>query len=144
MRGGEVAVENALGHVAAFDPKTAPWCVYTDPEVASVGLTEAQAREEGYDVLVGRFPLTASGKAQTYGGTDGFVKVVSEARFGEVLGLHIVAPHASDLIHEGGLALALEATLDELVATVHGHPTLGEAIREAALEIRGEALHLPH
>ena len=143
MRGGEVAVENALGHVAAFDPKTAPWCVYTDPEVASVGLTEAQAREEGYEVLVGRFPLTASGKAQTYGETDGFAKVVSEARFGEVLGLHIVVPHASDLIHEGGLALALEATLDELVATVHGHPTLGEAVREAALEVRGEALHLP-
>ncbi|TEU17810.1 MAG: dihydrolipoyl dehydrogenase [Anaerolineales bacterium] len=144
MRGGEVAVENALGHVAAFDPKTTPWCVYTDPEVASVGLTEAQAREGGYEVQVGRFPLTASGKAQTYGDTDGFVKVVSEARFGEVLGLHIVAPHASDLIHEGGLALALEATLEELVATVHGHPTLGEAVREAALEVRGEALHLPH
>jgi dihydrolipoamide dehydrogenase len=144
MRGGEVAVENALGHVAAFDPKTAPWCVYTDPEVASVGLTEAQAREEGYEVRVGRFPLTASGKAQTYGETDGFVKVVSEARFGEVVGLHIVAPHASDLIHEGGLALALETTLDELVTTVHGHPTLGEAIREAALEVHGEALHLPH
>ena len=143
MRGGEVAVENALGHVAAFDPKTVPWCVYTDPEVASVGLTGVQAREEGYDVRVGRFPLTASGRALTYGETAGFVKVVSEARFGEVLGLHIFAPHASEMIHEGGLALALEATLDELVTTVHGHPTLGETVREAALEVRGEALHLP-
>ena len=143
MRGGEVAVENALGHAAAFDAKTVPWCVYTDPEVASVGLTEAQAREEGYDVQVGRFPLTASGRALTYGETDGFVKVVSEARFGEVLGLHILAPHASEMIHEGGLALALEATLDELVATVHGHPTLGEAVREAVLAARGGALHLP-
>jgi len=144
MRGGEVAVENALGHTATLDLKTVPWCVYTDPEVASVGLTEAQAREEGYDVRVGRFPLNASGKALTYGETDGFVKVVSEARFGEVLGLHVVASHASDLIHEGGLALALEATLDELVTTVHGHPTLSEAVREAALEVHGEALHLPH
>jgi dihydrolipoamide dehydrogenase len=75
IRGGEVAVENALGHTATFDPKTVPWCVYTDPEVASVGLTEAQAREQGYDVRVGRFPLNASGRALTYGETDGFVKV---------------------------------------------------------------------
>ena len=70
--------------------------------------------------------------------------MVSEARYGEVLGLHVVAPHASDLIHEGGLALALEATLDELIATLHGHPTLGEAVREAAMECRSGALHLPH
>jgi dihydrolipoamide dehydrogenase len=144
MQGGEVAVENALGHKAKLDLKTVPWCVYTEPEVASVGLTEAQAEETGYDVRVGRFPLNANGKALTYGETDGFVKVVSEAQYGEVLGLHVVAPHASDLIHEGGLALALEATLDELIATLHGHPTLGEAVREAALECRGGALHLPH
>jgi dihydrolipoamide dehydrogenase len=142
-QGGEVAVENALGHPARLDLKTAPNVVYTDPEVASVGLTEAQAREAGYDVQVGRFPLTANGKAVTYGETDGFVKVVSERRFGEVLGLHIVAPHASDLIHEGGVALALETTLDEIAATVHAHPTLGEAVREAVLAARGGALHLP-
>jgi len=144
MQGGEVAVENALGHPAKLDLKTVPWSVYTDPEVAGVGLTEAQAREAGYDVVAGRFPLNANGKALTYGETAGFVKVVSEARYGEVLGLHLIAPHASDLIHEGGLALALEATLDELITTLHGHPTLGEAIREAALECRGAALHLPH
>jgi len=144
MRGGEVAVENALGYQAKLDLKTVPWSVYTDPEVAGVGLTEAQAREAGYDVVTGRFPLNANGKALTYGETGGFVKVVSEARYGEILGLHLIAPHASDLIHEGGLALALEATLDELLTTLHGHPTLGEAIREAALECRGGALHLPH
>ena len=143
MRGGEVAVEKALGHTATFDPKTIPWCVYTAPEVASVGLTEAQARAQGYDVQVGRFPLNANGKALTYGEIDGFVRVVSEARFGEVLGLHILAPHASDLVHEGGLALVLEATLDELLATIRAHPTLGEAVREAALEMRDGALHLP-
>jgi len=143
MRGGEVAVEKALGHAVTFDPKTIPWCVYTEPEVASVGLTEVQARAQGYDVQVGRFPLNANGKALTYGETDGFVRVVSEARFGEVLGLHILAPHASDLVHEGGLALVLEATLDELLATIRAHPTLGEAVREAGLEMRDGALHLP-
>jgi dihydrolipoamide dehydrogenase len=142
-RGGEVAVENILGHTSTLNLRTVPSCVYTDPEIASVGLTEAQAREAGHDVCVGRFPLTASGKALTYGESDGLVKVVSEARFGEVLGLHIVAPHASDLIHEGGLALALEATLEEVAATVHGHPTLGEAVREAVLAARGAAIHLP-
>jgi dihydrolipoamide dehydrogenase len=115
--------------------------VYTDPEIASVGLTESQARAAGYDVRVGRFPLAANGKALTYGEPGGLVKLVSEARYAEVLGLHIVAPHAGDLIHEGGLALALEATVDEIVATLHGHPTLGEAIREAALAVRGAALH---
>ncbi len=143
MRGGEVAVENALGHATRLDLKTVPWCVYTDPEIASVGLSEAQARDRGYDVRVGRFPLNASGRALTFGETDGFVKVVAETHLDELLGLHIVAPHASDLIHEGGLALALEATLDEVVTTLHGHPTLGEAVREAALAARGEALHLP-
>ena len=141
--GGEVAVENALGHSATLDLKTVPSCVYTDPEIASVGLTEEQAHEAGHEVQVGRFPLIANGKALTYGESSGFVKVISEARFGEVLGLHIVAPHASDLIHEGGLALALEATLDEITGTVHGHPTLGEAVREAALAARGTAIHLP-
>ncbi len=143
MRGGEVAAENILGHTAHLHLKTVPWCVYTDPEVASVGLSEAQAREQGYQVRVGRFPLNANGRALTWGETDGFVKVVSEARFGELLGLHLIAPHAGELIHEGGLALALEATIEELIATLHGHPTLGEAVREAALAVRGEALHLP-
>jgi dihydrolipoamide dehydrogenase len=141
--GGKVAVETALGRRSSLALKTVPSCVYTNPEIASVGLTEKQAREAGHDVQVGRFPLRASGKALTYGETNGFVKVVSSTRFGEVLGLHIVGPHASDLIHEGGLALALEATLDELAATVHGHPTLGEAIHEAVLAAREGALHLP-
>jgi dihydrolipoamide dehydrogenase len=142
-QGGEVAVENALGHASVLNLKAVPAIVYTDPEIASVGLTEEQVRDAGYDVKIGRFPLTASGKALTYGETNGFVKVVSEARFGEILGLHIVASHASDLIHEGALALTLEATLDEVATTVHGHPTLGEAVREAVLAARGGAIHLP-
>jgi dihydrolipoamide dehydrogenase len=141
---GEVAAENALGHPATFDQKTVPSCVYTDPEVASVGLTEAEAREQGYQVAIGKFALNANGKALTYGESQGFVKVVSEDTLGEVLGLHIIGPHACDMIHEGGLALALECTIDELIATTHAHPTLAEAVREAAMEVRGEAIHLPH
>ena len=141
---GEVAVENAMGHQASYDLKTNPSCVYTDPEIASVGLSEKDAREAGYAVRVGTFPLSANGKALTYGERTGFIKVVGEERYGEVLGLHIFAPHASDLIHEGALALALEATVDEFIATIHGHPTQAEAVREAMLELRDGALHLPH
>jgi dihydrolipoamide dehydrogenase len=144
MAGGKVAAENAMGQTSSLSLKTVPGCAYTDPEVASVGLTEAQAREAGYAVQIGRFPLNANGKAVAMGETDGFVKIVTEERYAEVLGMHIVAPHACDLIHEGGLALTLEATLDELIATVHGHPTLGEAVYEAALQARGEALHIPN
>jgi len=142
--GGEIAVENALGHPASLDLKTVPYIVYTDPEVASVGLTEAQAAERGYDVRVGTFPLSANGKALGYGESSGFVKVVSETNLDEVLGVHIIGPHASDVIHEAALALAMEATLDEIIATVHGHPTLAEAVREACMEVRGQAIHLPH
>ncbi|MEN8098751.1 MAG: dihydrolipoyl dehydrogenase, partial [Chloroflexota bacterium] len=140
---GEVAVESALGHHATWDLKTNPGCVYTDPEIATVGLSENEAFEAGYDVQVGTFPMSANGKALTYGERVGFIKVVGDKRYGEVLGLHIFAPHASDLIHEGALALALEATVEEFIATIHGHPTQAEAIREAMLELRDGALHLP-
>jgi dihydrolipoamide dehydrogenase len=139
---GVVAAENACGHAARMDYKSVPACVFTHPEIASVGLTEAQAVEQGYDVLVGRFPFMANGRALTYGEYAGFVKVVSESRYGEVLGLHVVGPHASDLILEGGLALSMEATLDEIEATIHAHPTLGESIAEAALAARGRVLHM--
>lgn len=138
---GVVAAENACGHPARMDYGCVPSCVFTDPEVASVGLTEAQAREQGYDVMVGMFPFAANAKASIYGDRQGFVKVVSESRHGEILGLHIVGPHASDLILEGGLALSMEATLDEIDATIHAHPTLGETIAEAVLAARGQALH---
>ncbi len=142
MKEGVVAAENACGRPTRIDYKTVPACVFTHPEVASVGLTEAQAAERGYQVQVGRFPMMANGKALTYGERDGWVKVVAEARYGEILGLHIVGAHASDLILEGALALGMEATLDEIEATIHAHPTLGEAIAEAALAARGAALHL--
>ncbi len=139
---GVVAAENACGHALRFDGTAVPSCVFTSPEVASVGLTEAQAAEQGYEVMVGRFPFLANGKALTYGERSGFVKVVAEKRHGQLLGLHVVGPHASDLVLEGGLAISMEATLDEIEATIHAHPTLGEAIHEAALGAQGRALHI--
>ncbi len=142
MHEGVVAAENACGRDSQANYKSVPACVFTRPEVATVGLSEEQAREQGYEVMVGKFPFMANGKALTYGERDGFVKVVSERKYGQVLGLHIVGPHASDLILEGGLAITTEATLDEIEATIHAHPTLGESIVEAALAARGEALHI--
>ena len=140
---GVVAVEDALGHTARMDYTAVPSCIFTVPEAAGVGLTEEEARAKGYDVQVGVFSLANNGKAITMGETDGFVKIVSEAEYGAVLGMHAVGPHASDLILEGTLALSLESTLDEIEHTIHAHPTLGEAIAEAALAARGRALHLP-
>ncbi|MHB1295115.1 MAG: dihydrolipoyl dehydrogenase [Anaerolineae bacterium] len=140
---GIVAVENALGHARSMDYTAVPSCIFTLPEAASVGLSEEQARQAGYDVQVGTFALSNNGKAVSMGETDGFVKVVSESRYNAVLGVHIVGPHASDLILEGTLAINLEATLDEMDHTIHPHPTLGEAVAEAALAARNRALHLP-
>jgi dihydrolipoamide dehydrogenase len=142
MHEGIAAVENALGHKRTMDYNVVPSCVFSWPEVATVGLTEEEAREKGYDVQVGRFPFRANGKALAQGEHDGLVKVVAESKYGQVLGVHIAGPHASDLIQEGTLALMLESTLDELEATIHPHPTLSEAIAEAALAARGRALHI--
>jgi dihydrolipoamide dehydrogenase len=140
---GIVAVENIAGHDLAMDYKVVPGCTYTHPEVASVGLTEKEAREAGHDVQVGRFPISASGRAQTTGETDGLVKVVADAKYGELLGVHIIGPEASEMIPEGALALRLEATLEDIATTIHAHPTLAEATMEAALAATGNAIHLP-
>lgn len=140
---GIVAVEDSLGHTAAMDYRAVPSCVFTIPEAAAVGMTEEEARAAGYEVQVGVFALPNNGKAVAMGETEGFVKVVAEAEHGAVLGLHVMGPHASDLVLEGTMAVAFEATLDELERTIHPHPTLGEAIGEAALAARSRALHLP-
>ncbi len=142
MHEGMVAVENALGHERAMNYAVVPNCVFTQPEVASVGLSEEQARQQGHDVRVGRFPFRANGKALAQGEHEGLVKIVADAEYGQILGVHIVGAHASDLIQEGTLALTLEATLDELEATIHPHPTLSEALGEAALAAKGRALHI--
>lgn len=140
---GTVAAENALGMARKIDYKTVPSCIYTQPEAASVGLTEEQAKEAGYKVKVGRFPLAANGKALIEGDEGGFLKIVADERYGEVLGVQILGPRATDLIGEAALALRLEATLDELASTIHPHPTVCEAYAEAALAADNSALHIP-
>lgn len=139
---GLVAAGVIAGHNERMDYKSVPAATFTHPEVASVGLSEAAAREAGYDVVAGKFPFAALGRAQTYGATDGLVKVVADKKYGEVLGVHIVGPGASDLIPEGALALNLEATLDDIANTIHAHPTLGEGSMESALVALGLPVHV--
>jgi hypothetical protein len=131
------------GHDERMDYRAVPAATFTHPEVASVGMTEAAARDAGHDVAVGRFPFSALGRAQTFGGAEGLVKVVAERGGGQVLGVHVIGPGASDLIPEGVLAMQLEATLADIAATIHAHPTLGEGTMEAALVALGLPVHLP-
>jgi dihydrolipoamide dehydrogenase len=119
-----------------------PSCTYCQPEVASVGLTEARARERGYDVKVGKFPIPVIAKAQILGATEGIVKIVSDARYDELLGVHMIGPHATELISEGGVALQMEATVEELIHTMHAHPTVSEVIHEAAEDAHGMVIHV--
>ncbi|MEO1815089.1 MAG: dihydrolipoyl dehydrogenase [Acetobacterium sp.] len=139
---GIFAVETIMGKRSQIDFKTIPYCVYSKPELASVGLTEAQARASGYEVKVGNFPMAVNAKAMIMGETTGVVKYVTDAATGEILGLHMAGPRATDLIVEGALAIRLEATVAELMATIHAHPTVGEALMEAAHAVNGEAIHL--
>ncbi len=142
MKEGLVAARNVAGGDAAFDYQIAN-VVYTEPEWASVGMTEEDARERGIEVSVGRFPLSASGRAMTLADTDGLIKVVGDAENDLLLGVHIVAPNASELIAEAALALEMAATVTDLKWTVHPHPTLSEGVMEAAEQLYGEAIHLP-
>ncbi len=140
---GIAAVEAALGHPRTVRLDLIPSCTFTWPEVASVGLTEEAARARGWDVLVGRFPFSASGRAAAAGEREGFVKVVADRGTRRLLGVHIFGPDASTLIHEAALALAAGLTLSDVERTVHAHPTLSEAFGEACLAAEGRALHLP-
>jgi dihydrolipoamide dehydrogenase len=140
---GVVAVEHmAKRETRSLNYDQIPGCTYCAPEVASIGLTEAAARERGYDVTVGKFPFSANPKARIVNETAGFVKIIGEKKYDEVLGVHIVGPKATELIAEAGAALKLEATSEELVRTIHAHPTLSEAIHEAAEAVGGHALHI--
>ena len=138
---GEVAAENICGLDAVYDEKTNPTCVYIEPEAASVGLTEEQAKAKGIDYKVGKFPMAANGKALILNGGEGVVKIIADAKYGEVLGMHIIGPRATDLIAEGALAIRLEATVEELISTIHSHPTVTETMREAALNVEKRAIH---
>jgi dihydrolipoamide dehydrogenase len=140
---GILAVEHMAGlPVRPINYDRVPSCTYCDPEVASVGLTEAKARERGYDVAVGKFPFTALGKAKVIGKTTGFVKVVRETKYDEVLGVHIIGAHATDLIAEACVALQMEGTDEELMRTMHAHPTMAEGVMEAAHAAHGQAIHM--
>lgn len=139
---GIVAAETIMGIKSKIDFKTIPYCVYTKPELASVGLTESQARDLGYEVKVGNFPMAVNGKAMIMGETSGVVKYIADAVTGEILGLHMAGPRATDLIVEGALAIRLEATVEELITTIHAHPTVGESLLEAAHAVNGHAIHL--
>jgi dihydrolipoamide dehydrogenase len=140
---GLVAVDHLAGKpVHAIDYTTVPNCTYSNPEVASVGLTERAAKEQGYDVRIGKFPLSALAKAMILGDTGGFVKIVAEKRYDEVLGVHIIGPRATESIAEAVLGRKLETTVEEIANTIHAHPTLAEAIMEAAHSVYGEAIHV--
>ncbi|MBE3036635.1 MAG: dihydrolipoyl dehydrogenase [Candidatus Atribacteria bacterium] len=141
-REGIVAVENISGKEVLMDYKVVPNCVFSMPEVASVGLTEEEARKENNNIKVSKFPFTANGKALAMGEAEGLVKIIADADTSELLGFHILGAHASDLIAEGTLALSMEATAFEIVNTIHAHPTLAEAIAEAAEGIIGKPIHL--
>ncbi len=138
---GQVAAEVIAGEPAALDYQAMPAAVFTDPEIGTVGMTEAEAEEEGFETVVGKFPFQASGRALTTGHTDGFVKIVADADAGFVLGAQIVGPEASELIAELGLAIELGATLEDVAATIHTHPTLSEAVMEATENALGHAIH---
>jgi len=140
---GAAAAEHALGKKPRYFGKIIPSCVYTHPEIASVGITEEQALQKGLDIRIGRFPLSGNGKALIESEGRGIIKIISGARYGEILGVHLWGPRATDLIAEAALAIRLEATIDELISTIHAHPTIGEAMPEAALNTLGMAIHWP-
>lgn len=138
---GEVAAENVIGKESCMNYQVVPRCVYIMPEFASVGLTEADAIANGYQIKIGRFPFTANGMATILDERRGLVKIVTDTKTDQILGVHIVGPRATDLIAEATLAMKLELTPQEIIATIHSHPSLSEAVREAALDISGEMIH---
>ena len=140
---GILLAERIAGHeIRPINYDHVPRCTYCDPEIGSAGLTDAQAKEKGYDVRVGSFPFRALGRARMAGETDGFVKIVADKKYDEVLGVHIIGPRATELIAEAVIALRLECTVEELVKTIHAHPTMSEAVGEAAHAALGAAIHI--
>jgi dihydrolipoamide dehydrogenase len=140
---GIVCVEHIVGHGHhTVDYSNVPNCTYCHPEVASVGLTEEQAKEQGHDIAVGKFPWVGIGRAVAAGHTDGFVKIIRDKKYSEILGAHIVGAHATELIAEFVIGRHLESTVEELEKAMHPHPTLSEGVAEAALAALGRAIHM--
>ncbi len=142
MREGVVAAEVIAGQNSAYDPMAVPNCVYTDPQLATAGLSEEQAKAAGYEIRVGRFRLAALGRARTVGNTDGMVKVIGDKKTDFVLGVHIVSPTAESMIAEAVLAIEMGATVEDIGLTMHPHPTFSESIMEAAELVHGRAIHV--
>jgi dihydrolipoamide dehydrogenase len=136
------AVNGMFEHSEPVPIDTFPGCTYCQPQVASIGITEEKAKEEGIDYKIGKFPFAASGKAVAVNHSEGFVKVIVGKKYGEILGAHIIGSDATELITEYGLAMKLEATADEIHGTIHAHPTMSEALAEAAAAVHGEAIHI--
>ena len=141
MEGIVVAERLAGKEVRPINYDPVPGCTYCDPEIGSVGLTEAQAKERGYDVRVGAFPFGVLGRAKMAGETEGFVKIVADRKYDEVLGVHMIGPRSTELVAEAVLALRLECTVEELIRTIHAHPTFSEAVGEAAHAVHGAPIH---
>jgi len=142
MKEGIVAAEVIAGQAAAYDPMAVPNCVYTDPQVATAGLSEEQAKAAGYEVAIGRFRLAALGRARTVGTSDGMTKIVGDKKTDLVLGIHIVSPTAESMIAEAVLAIEMGATVDDIGLTMHPHPTFAESVMEAAEALHGRAIHI--
>ncbi len=143
MEEGVIAAENAMGHTATIDYDVVPRFAHSLMELASVGLTEAEARAQGHEIKIGRFPFAANSIATILGERRGLIKIISEPKYGQILGVHILGPRATELIAEATLAMKLEATVPDIVATLHAHPSLSEAMHEAALDVTGETIHYP-
>jgi dihydrolipoamide dehydrogenase len=140
---GITAVEHIAGQKThAIDYNLVSRCIYSNPEAASVGITQQQAKDQGFDVKVGKFSFKAIGKALVYGESDGFVKIIADKKTNDILGVHMIGPHVTDMISEAGLAMVLDATPWEIASTIHPHPTLSEVMGEAALAVEGKAIHM--
>jgi dihydrolipoamide dehydrogenase len=139
---GVIAAEVIAGMNSEADFRGIAWAIFTDPEIASVGLTETQAREKGFEPVIGRFPFTALGRAVIAGETEGFVKIVGDKNSDLILGVHIVGPEASDLISEAALAIEMGATLEDVGFTIHPHPTFPESLMEAAEAAKRKAINI--
>ena len=144
MAMGEVAAENAMGGDRIFHPEDCPICAYVGPEFAGVGYTEERAKELGIAYKIGRFPTSGNGRSLVAGHTDGMIKILAGVKYGEILGVHILAPSATELIEEAALAIKLEVTLEEFTQTIHCHPTVSEAVRECGLAVDKKAIHIPN
>lgn len=138
---GVIAAQNIMGIEQKMDYKVVPSCIYTKPEIACVGITEEEAKGSKIAYKKGIFPLMANGKSIIANESEGFIKIIADAKYSEILGVHMIGPRATELIGEAALAMKLEATVDELIATIHAHPTVSESIKEAALSVNNEAIH---